>query len=810
MLRSLNQKLLLISLIVLVGLGSRAVFASGEIMNLDAASKELVTTTRQATTYGDVLTGLERAVSSAITYAGTARPADLTNAQESLQGAQSALETSTRLISDLGSASTQATDRGYTQTARDLLTRVRQEVETLAAARATGDQAALRQAVETLSGYEPQIAPLADQLTTTFENRTTADRQALQDGILRLVISLVISLLALIGIIVVFMILLNRGIIRPLNQLTAAATTGGYLDRVVDVTNNDEIGMLQRAFNQMIGNQRTIREQRDAALRATLKAKEAAEVANRAKSTFLANMSHELRTPLNAILGYSELIQDEIGEMEQDAIIRDLDKIHTSGEQLLGLVNDLLDLSKIEAGKMEMAPEVFTVAALVDGVAAAIRPYIQKNGNTLAVEVAPDIPLIYTDSAKVRQVLLNLLSNAAKFTHGGRVTLDVRLETEGARRWLLFHVIDTGIGIPPELAAQLFQEFRQGDPSTTRKYGGTGLGLALSRRFTEMLGGAITVESEVGQGSTFTVRLPLVVPPDSESLPPGEATALASVASAAPASYKSGAAGAVLIIDDDPTARELISRYLVPLGFQIAMASDGAEGLRLARQLHPVAITLDVLLPTMDGWTVLSRLKADAELADIPVIMATIVDNPQRGFALGASDYLVKPLVAERLSATITKYRPAASATPDLRSRQILIVEDDIPTRELLRRLLEKDGWAVVEAADGRAGLAQALAQPPALILLDLMLPELDGFGFLNALRQTAEGREIPVILLTARELTPADHRRLNGYVEQILQKGAYTHEELLREVCIWVINQTQQKPAAAVERAAHGKNLDR
>jgi GAF domain-containing protein/DNA-binding response OmpR family regulator len=487
------------------------------------------------------------------------------------------------------------------------------------------------------------------------------------------------------------------------------------------------------------------------------------EVADRHKSEFLANMSHELRTPLNAIIGYSEMLQEDAADLGAEPLTDDLKKINAAGKHLLELINAVLDLSKIEAGKMELYLESFDVAGLVRDIAAVIQPLAAKNGNRLDVRCPDGVGAMRADLTKVRQALFNLLSNACKFTERGTVSLAVTREARDGRDWMAFDVSDTGIGMTPEQLARLFEAFSQADAATTRKYGGTGLGLALSRRLCRMMGGDVTVESESGRGSTFTIRLPAQV----------DETVEEPVAPAPPAEAPSGI-GTVLVIDDEPAVRDLMQRFLTREGFRVVTAAGGEEGLRRARELSPDAITLDVMMPGMDGWAVLSALKADADVADIPVVMLTIVDDKNLGYALGAADYLTKPIDRERLVTVLKQHR---------RDRPILVVDDDAGLRQLLRRMLEPEGYAVVEAENGRVALERLREAPPSVILLDLMMPEMDGFAFVAEFRRHEPWRAVPIVVITAKDLSREDRERLNGYVEKILQKGAYGREQLLAEV---------------------------
>jgi signal transduction histidine kinase/DNA-binding response OmpR family regulator len=497
-------------------------------------------------------------------------------------------------------------------------------------------------------------------------------------------------------------------------------------------------------------------------------AREAAEAASRAKSTFLANMSHELRTPLNAIIGYSEMLAEDLTSEGLGGFASDLQRIRASGKHLQSLINDVLDLSKIEAGKMELYLETFEVRRLIEEVASTVRPLVEEKANILEVHCADDLGSMYADLTKVRQGLLNLLSNAAKFTEGGQIRLRATREVMDGVDWVKLSVSDTGIGMSPKQMGNLFQAFTQADASTTRQYGGTGLGLVITRHFCQMMEGDISVESELGVGSTFTIELPAVV------AEPATEPALVADGQFETAPW---GAGTVLVIDDEPIVCRLLERFLGKEGFQVETALDGEEGLRLARELQPDAITLDVLMPGIDGWTVLAMLKTDPDLADIPVIMLTIVDDKGKGYALGAAEYMVKPIDRDRLAAVLRPYRSASHPF------RVLVVEDEAVTREMLRRALEKEGWDVIEAEHGRAALELVAEARPGLILLDLMMPEMDGFEFVAELRQNEAWRVIPVVVVTAKDLTAQDRLRLNGYVEKILQKQAYSQDALLAEV---------------------------
>ena len=530
----------------------------------------------------------------------------------------------------------------------------------------------------------------------------------------------------------------------------------------------------------------TKRKQDEAAL---LQAREAAEEANRTKSAFLANMSHELRTPMNAIIGYSEMLVEDAEDSGNEDAIPDLKKIHAAGKHLLGLINDVLDISKIEAGKMTLYLEDAPLPALVDEVAATIRPLVAKNNNTLVLEPAPELGILHADVTKVRQTLFNLLSNAAKFTHDGRITLHVAVSPRDGRPFVHFRVADTGIGMTKEQLGKLFQAFVQADASTTRKYGGTGLGLAISKKFCQLMGGDIVVESQPGKGTVFTASIPLRVEDPSRSRPPFGGTPSASARQSGgsillpaddPSRLAASAVAAgplILAVDDDPAVLDLLSRNLNREGYSVRTATNGRDALTLAKELKPRLITLDVMMPSMDGWSVLTALKADPVTRDIPVVMVSIIDDRQLGFALGAADYLTKPVDRARLADILSRQVPH-----DTR-RLALVVDDLRDNRAVLRATLEREGWEVAEAEDGRAALDAFATQKPALVLLDLMMPVMDGFEFLRALRAREDGRDVPVVVVTAKELTSDERDYLRACVENVVQKGPLAHDALIAEI---------------------------
>ncbi|HBG75005.1 MAG: hypothetical protein A2X25_07110 [Chloroflexi bacterium GWB2_49_20] len=501
-------------------------------------------------------------------------------------------------------------------------------------------------------------------------------------------------------------------------------------------------------------------------------ARAAAEQANQAKSSFLANMSHELRTPLNAIIGFTRIVRRKADGLIPEKQTENLDKVLTSAEHLLNLINTVLDIAKIEAGRMDVLAANFRINALIDLCANTAQPLLHPNV-VLEKQLDETLTFIYSDQDKIRQIILNLLSNAAKFTPAGKILLATQRDGEANLR---ISVTDTGIGISDEALPRIFKEFQQADTSTTRQYGGTGLGLSISRNLARLLGGDLNVESELGKGSTFSLLIPIQYGYRSApNLENGSAPIEATSQPGSPGSTRKR----ILVIDDDPDAVYLLQENLNQQEFDITGTRNGQEGLRMARQQPPQAILLDIILPGADGWQVLHDLKDDPVTANIPVILLTIVDKKALGFRLGAAAYLLKPLdpaiVRDALNRVIIGN--------DLQPKHVLVVDDDPNVADMLRQSLPEWEFKVTSALDGLAGLQAIAANHPDILLLDIIMPRLDGFGVIENLQADPQTRDIPIIVLTAKELTRAESAKLKKTVAIVMKKQGFHGDKLRNEI---------------------------
>jgi signal transduction histidine kinase/DNA-binding response OmpR family regulator len=596
---------------------------------------------------------------------------------------------------------------------------------------------------------------------------------------------------------------LQRHITQPITELAQVAARvqreGNYGFRVQTVASG-EVGSLIAAFNAMLENIQTNTEQLEEARIAAEQARERIHQANeqlaeanrtlekrvedrtrllakagqdaaeasQAKTIFLAKMSHELRTPLNAILGYSEILKEDATDEGKTQTVADLDKILNGARHLLGLINDVLDISKIEAGRMEIYLETFELKKIITDVVATVTPLVAKKGNQLIIECPPDIGGMHTDATKLRQILLNLLSNSSKFTEAGQITLKITRSSGPADDLIQFAIVDTGIGMTPEQVARLFTAFTQADASTASRYGGTGLGLAISKQFAQIMKGDITVESTPGVGTTFTLSLPANIQLKPSVIINHTGQSLTKSPFAHQLSPRK-----ILLIDDDQEVRKILSELLGLSGYATIEAASGQSGLTLAAQLKPDLILLDIMMPQMDGWTVLKKLQSSPELADIPVIVLSAVSDTDMALSLGAVSVLRKPADAARLTAEI-----AAQLNPLARC-YVLQVDDDADAREIVARMLEREGWQYYPAVNGHAALRLIKKGLPVAILLDLKMAGMNGFELLDVLGKNPAWAAIPVVIISALDITQEMGDYLAPRTLAILKKGKFTNDEL-------------------------------
>ncbi len=549
---------------------------------------------------------------------------------------------------------------------------------------------------------------------------------------------------------------ISWSLIGPVKQMDVQLrqiATGDFSHRV-EVPNRDELGTLAANLNRM--NEELVHLYHQL------------EAANRHKSEFLASMSHELRTPLNGIIGFSEVLIDrlfgDLGVKQEEYLKNILD----SGRHLLSLINDVLDLSKVEAGRMELELDHFSLAETLENGVTMVRERAGRHRISLNLDRDPGVDIIEADERKVKQILFNLLSNAVKFTpDGGQVGIKAEMD----RGEVQVTVWDTGIGIAPGDQERIFEEFRQVGGTDGQKREGTGLGLALARRFVELHGGRIWVESEVGRGSHFTFTLPMY-----KASPP----VIPQPRAEHPIIGSAHKGPLVLIVEDDPQAAQLLKLYLESTECSVEVARDGEEGFSKARQLHPALITLDLLLPRVDGWDLLVRLKGDPGTREIPVVIVSIIDQPGKGFALGAADYLLKPVGREDLLHALRR----VNLTGQQKERKtILTIDDDPMAVELVESILTKEGFRVLKAYGGEEGLSTARQEAPALIILDLLMPGVDGFTVVERLRADPTTATIPIVILTSKNLTLHEKERLSGEITYLARKSEFSRIEFVELV---------------------------
>ena len=692
------------------------------------------------------------------------------------------------------------------------------DVDLLAAYRRKGIEFA-PPAVAPASGFNSktfeltsEIRNLDDQIVGKIYLRADLRQRTLFIRNLLIVVAGGVLFASLVAVLLAFQI--EKLVANPVAELLQTMRlVSGERDYAIRATarGKDEVGQLVAGFNDMLGQvekrdedlreqqhrleetvSRRTRELSEANLKLT-RSKESAEGANRSKSTFLANMSHELRTPLNAIIGYSEILEEDLTDLGQTELLPDLEKIHRSGKLLLTLINDILDLSKIEAGKMTLSPIQFELVSMTQEICQDIEPLAAKNKNRIRVRHAWDQQNVYTDPTRVRQVVNNLLSNACKFTHEGEIRVELSAESKEGKEYIAVRVTDSGIGMTAEQVEKIFSPFTQADASIAREYGGTGLGLPITRKLCQMMGGGLKVESRKGKGSVFTARFSKALEavgstmetefPSRRSRVGGSSLALEKLKS-------STNRPKVLVIDDDDSARDLLKRQLEREGYLVWTAGSGSEGLRLARELKPAVITLDVFMPGMTGWEFMREVQADPEIAGIPVIIVSMLEAHYAGSAMGASDYLVKPVQAEELIRLVEKHADGRAKD------RVLIVEDSPEYQKVLGRFLAKAGYVSEIADNGRIGFERLKAGEFGLVLLDLLMPEMDGFEFLDRMKLRSELADVPVVIIIAKDLTPEDLQRLRGHAVSIIEKNSEQTDQWQTDLLQKIGEITAEPPA--------------
>ncbi len=576
-------------------------------------------------------------------------------------------------------------------------------------------------------------------------------------------------------------------IIKPLKKLKSGAREigEGNLDIHLNLESGDEIQDLAEEFNHMAialkGSQQKLRA-----------VNEQLSNASKLKSEFLASMSHELRTPLNSIIGFAEVMADQLFGPLNPKQQKYMSNIHTSGHHLLQLINDILDLSKIEAGKLELNYREFSANEVLNDTLTSVAPLAEKKNLDMKVEIDSKLASIAADESKFKQIMYNLLSNAVKFTPDhGKITV----KAVANRKLAVVTVTDTGIGISEEDQEIIFQQFRQVSDSDDREFEGTGLGLALTKKLVEMHGGRIWLKSEPGRGSSFSFSIPFEMPqdlldaeditrvcrlPEWPAAPKNDARKPLAPQIQVAGINKDSSKPTILVVEDDPKAAELLSIYLRDADYEVVLTVDGEEALALAPKIKPFAITLDIMLPTKDGWAILQELQASPITRDIPVIICSMVDDSSLGLTMGAVGHITKPIRREELITTLTKCRQNTRVD---KPYVVLVVDDDPQAIELVRSILEPEGFGILKANDGEEAINIALDCHPDLIVLDLMMPKVSGFDVIQALNESTTGCDIPIIVLTAKELTLQDRQHLNRNIDLIMRKAEFKKEDLIHEI---------------------------
>lgn len=640
-----------------------------------------------------------------------------------------------------------------------------------------------------LDGNVPRAAGFASVPVVGWKVWVSQSVAELRAELTPLIVSTLEWLLVAVVLALVLGFLAAMWLTRPVGELNRAAARFSQGDfgtpvRVREGFAARELLELAQTFNQMAAQMstayQTLEEKVSQRTRELQTANQELARANKLKSEFLANVSHELRTPLSAIIGFSQILLDGIDGPLTEEQQEDIGQVNRSGQSLLNLINQILDLSKIEAGKMELIPERLELPGLVNSVVESIHPLAQQKGLRIETRIPSNLPAVEADPVRLKQILINLLSNAVKFTDRGHI--EVFAQPSG--RMVRIAVKDTGIGISTESQKVIFEEFVQGDGSSTRRHGGTGLGLSIVRKLVEMHGGAITVVSDEGQGSTFMFTLPAWAAAPVAALPQAKVRPSQRPNQGLPGNV-------ILVVDDDASVRQLIARHLEQDGWKTVQASNAADAVQLAHESRPVLMTLDVMMPDASGWWVLEKLREDPDTAGLPVLVVTIVEDQRLVFALGASDYLAKPYDRNALVEKVHHL------LPQLNGKRVLVVDDDPEARILLAKILGEEGARVELASDGNEAMVSVQTSPPDLVLLDLMMPGMSGFETVARMRALPAASQIPVIIVSAKELTAEDVLTLNGHIQRFIAKGTIEPAGLTAAVR-QVLGQAQPRGEAA------------
>ncbi len=540
----------------------------------------------------------------------------------------------------------------------------------------------------------------------------------------------------------------------------------------------DDLELLSVAVNDLAGGmsrKRLLDELRRKNVELEAQTEKTQEATDTLKK-FLAMFSHELRSPLNSIIGFSDLIATQSAELTPEALRDFMKNINESGKHLQHIINDILDLSKIEAKQLELHIASYPVTYFVESVQRVLSQQLAEKKIHLEFLLSPEFEEIVVDQTRFKQVLINLISNAAKFSHNGST---ITISSERVENDLVFRVIDHGVGMKPEELIHLFKPFKQASSGKGMNRSGVGLGLAITKKLIELHGGAIWIDSTWGEGTTVTFKIPLIIDVNAEQVM--QSGMLLEALKQEQPLLEKGAKPLALIVEDGPQASELLKLHIESAGYEVAIARDGAQAVDMAKRLRPSIITLDLMLPVKDGWQVLQELKRHPLCKHIPIIIVSIIEEKSLGFSLGAADYFIKPVNKDELVKSLDRFRLLRTNAD--KQPTILVIDDDRAATDLVQVILENEGYRVLKSNSGRQGVEMAMENRPDLIILDLVMPEVSGFHVAYELRNIPSTRFIPIIVLTSMEIDENDQQQLSQYVTTLISKGTFTKKDLLRQI---------------------------